>query len=41
MRVDLAEQTFSSDVEKAMTLIDPLKDISIGTRVGNDYHAKC
>ena len=39
MRVDLAEQTFSSDVEKAM--IDPLKDISIGTRVGNDYHAKC
>ncbi|EXX70182.1 hypothetical protein RirG_089770 [Rhizophagus irregularis DAOM 197198w] len=32
MRVDLAEQTLSKDVENAMKAIDGLKEISAGTR---------
>uniref|UniRef100_U9TWM6 Uncharacterized protein n=1 Tax=Rhizophagus irregularis (strain DAOM 181602 / DAOM 197198 / MUCL 43194) TaxID=747089 RepID=U9TWM6_RHIID len=32
MRVDLAEQTLSKDVENAMEMIDELKEISAGTR---------
>jgi hypothetical protein len=35
MRVDLAEQTLSKDVENAMEMIDELKGISAGTRVSN------
>ncbi len=35
MRVDLAEQTLSKDVENAMEMIDELKEISTGTRVSN------
>jgi len=35
MRVDLAEQTLSKDVERAMKMIDELKEISVGTRVSN------
>ena len=33
MRVDLAEQTLSKDVEQAMEMIDELNEISVGTRV--------
>jgi hypothetical protein len=33
MRVDLAEQTFSKDVENALEAIEELKDISESTRV--------
>ena len=36
MRVDLAEQTLSRDVENAMEMIDELKEISSGTRVSNN-----
>ena len=35
MRVDLAEQTLSKDVENAIEMIDELKEISTGIRVSN------
>ncbi|UZO08781.1 uncharacterized protein OCT59_029032 [Rhizophagus irregularis] len=37
MRVDLAEQTLSKDVENAMEMIDELKEISAGTREFINY----
>jgi len=40
MRVDLAEQTLSKDVENALKSIDELKDISVGTRVNNNNDKK-
>jgi len=35
MRVDLAKQTLSKDVENTMEMIDELKEISTETRVSN------